>query len=69
MHPTNAHRARRFRAAIRCYGTDDTFVGSLTDLLADARHWCDWHGESFAAIDRRAHQIYLAEVESSGRVP
>ncbi len=23
----------------------------LIDLLADARHWCDQHGESFADLD------------------
>ena len=33
----------------------------LIDLLADARHWCDQHGEDFARVDRIAYQHYLAE--------
>ena len=34
----------------------------LIDLLADARHWCDRHGESFAELDRIAHVHYLHEL-------
>jgi hypothetical protein len=36
----------------------------LIDLLADARHWCDRHGESFAALDRRAYQHYLTDIHT-----
>ena len=40
----------------------------LVDLLADARHWCDRHGWSFAALDRKAYQRYLGELgELAGR--
>jgi hypothetical protein len=34
----------------------------LIDLLTDARHWCDQHGEEFARLDRIAYQHYLAEL-------
>lgn len=39
----------------------------LIDLLADARHWCDQHGESFADLDRQAYQHYLAELDEARR--
>lgn len=65
MHPTNDHRANRLRAALRRYGTDDTVTGSLTELLADARHWCNRHGESFAELDRRA----TCSTSPSSRIP
>jgi hypothetical protein len=31
-------------------------------LLADARLWCDLNGQSFAELDRRAYQQYLASI-------
>lgn len=34
----------------------------LIDLLTDARHWCDRHGESFAVLDRLAYQHYIHEL-------
>jgi hypothetical protein len=39
----------------------------LIDLLADARHWCDQNGESFADLDRQAYQHYLAELNEARR--
>ena len=39
----------------------------LIDLLADARHWCDQHAESFADLDRQAYQHYLAELDEARR--
>jgi hypothetical protein len=60
----NAQRSNRFEAAMMSlheeYGDDPQAV--LIDLLADARHWCDAHGESFAELDRLAYRHYLAEV-------
>lgn len=42
----------------------------IIDLLTDARHWCDRHGESFAALDRIAYQHYLTESQSiEGNTP
>ena len=32
----------------------------LVGLLADARLWCDLNDQSFAELDRRAYQQYLA---------
>jgi hypothetical protein len=62
MEPTNKDRAKRFQALLRQYDTDDTDAGRLTDLLADARHWCDQRGQSYWDHDERAHQHYLAEI-------
>ena len=59
--PTNSHRTRRFGHVLRHYETDDTDRGCLIDLLADARHWCDQHGENYAELDRIAYGHYLAE--------
>jgi hypothetical protein len=68
--PTNQHRANRCSKALRRYGTDDTDPGCLIDFLADARHWCDRHGQSFADLDRIAHDHYLVELdEAKGRLP
>lgn len=36
---------------------------ALTDLLADARHFCDEHGFDYAAIDKLAYMHYLEERE------
>ena len=33
----------------------------LIDLLTDARHWCDEHGEDFAKLDRLAREHYVVE--------
>jgi hypothetical protein len=57
----NTARAKRCNAVLLNYGSDDT-TGCLIDFLVDARHWCDRHGESFAALDKRAHQYYAAEL-------
>jgi hypothetical protein len=65
--PTNKQRAKRCADTLRHYGTDDTDPGCLADLLADARHWCDQHGECFAELDRRGYQHYLAEVVEARR--
>lgn len=63
----NASRARRLNDWLLTYETDDTAEGCLTDLLTDARHWCDRYGQSYAVIDRRAYQHYLAELATSFR--
>jgi hypothetical protein len=62
MEPTNQQRAERCEAVLCNYGTDNVITVCLTDLLADARHWCDKNGESFADHDRMAHDHYLAEI-------
>jgi hypothetical protein len=63
MESSNKERAQRFEVVLRTYGTDDTDRGCLTDLLADARHWCDRAGQSFWDCDHLAHQHYLAELQ------
>lgn len=59
--PGAEFRADRCEKAIRGYSGDDDIETCLTDLLADARHWCDAHEQSFAEIDRRAYEHYVAE--------
>jgi hypothetical protein len=52
-------RADAFRINLGRFGgaaPADRLVG----LLADARLWCDLNGQSFAELDRRAYQQYLA---------
>lgn len=62
MTNTNKERARRFGRVLRAYDTDDTDKGRLTDLLADARHWCDRNQLSYGQHDRIALDHYLTEV-------
>src|SRR5688572_15254897 len=58
----NDKRAKRCVVVLSDYGTDNTYVGCLTDFLTDARHWCDRNKQCFGDIDRMAHQHYLAEL-------
>jgi hypothetical protein len=59
----NEQRSNRFESALMSLaGEYDDVRTSLTDLLADARHWCDCNDESFAEFDRIAYQHYLAEL-------
>jgi hypothetical protein len=67
--PSNNERVARFARVLKRYGTDNTGAGCLTDLLADARHWCDRHGEDYAALDRRAYDHYLTEVYDERVIP
>ena len=57
-------RVDRVLELIRTQGMsfDEDDETALVDLLTDMRHWCDAHGEGFAALDRRAHAHYTAEV-------
>jgi len=63
---SNRKRAMRCLHAIAAYSDDDVRT-NLIDFLADARHWCDQHGESYAELDRIAYQHYLAELFESRR--
>lgn len=67
MTPTNAQRAKRPAKVLRHYDTDDTDRGSLIDLLADARHWCDLEGQCYGDLDRIAYDHYLAELWEARR--
>lgn len=69
MKSVNRYRAHRCDRALRRYDTDVDTKGCLIDLLADARHWCDRNGYSFAELDRVAYQHYCAEVAAAGRRP
>ena len=62
MTVTNRHRAKRFARMLRQYDTDNTDSGCLIDLLADARHWCDWQEECYGDLDRIAFDHYVAEL-------
>jgi hypothetical protein len=67
---TNRCRANRCSKALRRYGTDTTDPACLIDFLADARHWCDRHGQNFADLDRIAYDHYLTELgEAQRRMP
>ena len=55
-------RANRLAKTLRRYSSADTELCNLIDVLADARHWCDSHGEDFAQTNRTAHGHYLWHV-------
>lgn len=58
----NDRRALRV-AHVLNWSTDwDRPPEGLIDLLADARHWCDRHDQSFAALDRIAYRHYCDEI-------
>lgn len=57
----NQTRANRCEQLLAQYADDDQQT-NLIDLLADARHWCDAQGESYAEFDRRSYEHYLAEI-------
>jgi len=63
MLSTNDIRAARFGRLLDTHETGDTPRERLTDLLADARHWCDQSHLCYGDVDRLAHQHYLAELE------
>lgn len=67
MTSTNRYRAIRCGKALKRYDTDSELKGCLIDFLADARHWCDRHGENFAELDRKAHDHYTTEVVDARR--
>lgn len=61
----NDRRAMRVGHVLTWCTDWDTGREGLIDLLADARHWCDRHGECFGDLDRIAHQHYLHELNSN----
>jgi hypothetical protein len=65
----NLQRSHRFAAALMALSDryDPDIRITLIDLLADARHWCDRTGKSFALFGRQAYQHYLAERNHSER--
>lgn len=67
MEPNNRQRADRFAVVLRTYGTDDTPPGCLTDLLADARHWCHQNDKDYSEYDQRAEDHFHAEIDDEGR--
>jgi hypothetical protein len=62
MTPASRRRAMRIGHILTWCKDWDSGREGLIDLLTDARHWCDRHGEDFAALDRMAYQHYLAEL-------
>lgn len=62
MNAYNKRRAARITKLLRHYCRYDPPETCLIDLLADARHWADLHGQDFAKLDRMAYDHYAAEV-------
>ncbi len=61
MNITNKQRAAKITNLLRQYTRYQAPEESVTDLLADIRHWCDRHGEDFARLDRMAYEHYSTE--------
>lgn len=66
-HLSNAQRADHCQAALAGYNDEYDTAANLIDLLADARHWCDRHGQCYGDLDRIAHDHYLAELQAERR--
>lgn len=58
----NHNRASRLGKALRRYAFGNDDRSNLIDMLTDARHWCDRHGEAYAKLDRIAYDHYTCEV-------
>ena len=61
---TNLARAKRALSALVDHFEYDSAdpAATVTDLLADVRHFCDWFGLAFGDLDRVAHSHYLEEL-------
>lgn len=51
---------RRVRRMLQVYDEPEDAT-AVIDALTDLRHWCDARGWDVAALDRVAHDHYLAE--------
>ena len=58
MTPTQS-RARKLERVLVTYDPQDEPLRTLVTLLADARHWCDRHGQDYSQLDRRGYLRYL----------
>jgi hypothetical protein len=54
-------RACRLDGVLVDYSDGDA-TANLTELLADARHWCDHHESQFGQVDSAAYGHYLHEL-------
>ena len=61
---TNRERAKRVLSALMDHFEfeKEDAGASVTDLLADVRHFCDWYGLAHGDLDRVAHSHYLEEL-------
>ena len=59
---SNDRRAMRVEHVLTWCKDWNSSREGLIDLLTDARHWCDRHGESFAELNRIACEHYFAEL-------
>ncbi len=70
MHDLNRKRAHRVGELLHyldLHPPGGTEEGHLTDLLRDARHWCDATGRDFSQLDRTAHLLYLSDLDDGGQ--
>ena len=67
--PSNESRAQQFHTALSRYGSILSPMESVTDMLADARHWCDRQGLSFCELDQEAFWHYREELNEAKRSP
>jgi hypothetical protein len=65
--PSNQHRADRIELMLMAYRDPDD-EAALTDLLADAMHYCCIHGKDFALAMQRAetHFAFERQVDDGG---
>lgn len=60
--PTNRRRAMRIGHVLTWCKDWSSEREGLIDILTDARHWCDEHGEDFANLAWLAYEHYVAEL-------
>lgn len=59
----NEKRCTRFEKAIRDYLENDDMDDILTDILTDARHWCQKNGIGFEDAVLRSFDHFYYEQE------
>jgi hypothetical protein len=57
----NRYRIHRFEQWLQHYDAAGNLTENLTNVLADARHWCEHRGQCLAELDRLAHHHYVFE--------
>ena len=59
---TNSLRAVRLERVLARYHCNEDLQANLTDLLADAMHWCDFTGGDFHIALAQACRHYIHEL-------
>ena len=68
MPPIPSVPRRRLHAALlHLLSPTDASLETVIALLAEVRHWCHRHDESYDALDHIARELHLADLASDRR--